>query len=118
MKFLADECCDTILVEALRAAGYDVLYVMESLRGAADDTILSLAYDEERILLTEDKDFGELVFRLRQPANGIVLLRFDERDRWTKIPRLIEFLEREGRRLEGSFVVLEAEKTRIRPLRL
>lgn len=65
MKLLADECCDVALVEALRADGHDVLYVAESLRGASDDGILTRAYTENRLLLTEDKDFGELVYRLK-----------------------------------------------------
>lgn len=113
---MADECCDTILVEALRSAGHDVLYVMESLRGASDDVILRRAFDENRIVVTEDKDFGELVFRLRQPARGIILLRFDEQERLAKIPRLVELVTDEGPRLDGALVVLEADKMRIRPL--
>jgi predicted nuclease of predicted toxin-antitoxin system len=59
MKLLADECCDAGLIAALRADGHDLLYVLESLRGVTDD--------EERILITEDKDFGELVHRLKRP---------------------------------------------------
>lgn len=116
MKFLADECCDTGLVDALRAKGHDVLFVMETLRGASDEIVLSRAFDENRILITEDKDFGELVYRLRRPARGVLLLRFDVQERTTKTPRLIEFLEHEARRLPGAFVVLEADKVRIRPL--
>lgn len=117
MKFLADECCDTVLVEALRAKGHDVLFVMEDLRGAEDESILLRAFEENRILISEDKDFGELVFRLRLPAKGIVLLRFGAQDRQTKIPRMVDLVEREGQRLVGAFVVLEVDKTRIRPLR-
>ena len=64
MKFLADECCDRSLVEDLRKAGYDVRYVLESDPGASDDEVLALAFDEQRIIVTEDKDFGELVYRL------------------------------------------------------
>jgi len=58
MKFLADECCDASLVEALREDGHDVLYVLESLRGATGEKILARAFSEERLLVTEDKDFG------------------------------------------------------------
>jgi len=59
MDFLADECCDRGLVERLRQSGHDVVYVFESRRGAADDDILAMAFDQRRILITEDKDFGE-----------------------------------------------------------
>jgi predicted nuclease of predicted toxin-antitoxin system len=77
MRFLVDECCDAGVVDALRGDGHNVLYATKSLRGATDDELLTCAVSEERILLTEDKDFGELVYRLRRTAHGIVLLRFD-----------------------------------------
>jgi len=56
VKFLADECCDAALVDALRSDGYDVLYAVESLRGATDDELLTWSFSERRIFLTEDKD--------------------------------------------------------------
>jgi predicted nuclease of predicted toxin-antitoxin system len=81
VKFLADECCDHGLVGALRQSGYDVLYVLESERGATDDDVLSLAFREQRIILAEDKDFGELVYRLKKPAHGIILIRIAVKNR-------------------------------------
>ncbi len=116
MKFLADECCDAELVEALRSDGHDVFYVQETMAGAPDDEILKLAFDQERLLLTEDKDFGELVYRLRMPAHGIILLRFNVPDESQRIPRIRELLENAPARLSGNFVVLELQKTRLRPL--
>jgi len=116
MRFLADECCDAALVDALRGDGHDVLYAIESLQGATDDDLLARTVSERRILLTEDKDFGELVYRLRRPAHGIVLLRFDVADRAWKVPRLRYLLEQEAERLPDAFVVLEVDKVRIRPL--
>jgi predicted nuclease of predicted toxin-antitoxin system len=116
VNFLADECCDAALVDALRTAGHDVLYVTESLRGASDKAVLARAFSENRILLTEDKDFGELVYRLHRPAHGIVLLRFDIADRDKKIPRMRVLLAEEAERLPGALVVLESGKVRVRPL--
>ena len=116
MKLLADECCDAALVETLRADGHDVLYVFESLRGAFDEDVLTRAFSEDRLLITEDKDFGELVYRLERPAKGIILLRFETIDRALKIPRLLELLRQDSQRLPGSFVVIEADKVRVRPL--
>ena len=116
MRFLADECCDVALIEALRTDGHDVLYALESLRGATDEKLLARAFSERRIVLTEDKDFGELVYRLHRPAHGIVLLRFDITDRQSKIPRLRYLLDQGAGRLPGVFVVLELNKVRIRPL--
>ncbi len=116
MRFLADECCDAALVDALRGNDHDVHYAMESLRGATDKELLTCAVEENRILLTEDKDFGELVYRLQQPAYGVILLRFEVVDRALKAPRLLDLLEKDTKRLPGTFVVLEADKTRFRPL--
>ncbi|HSN77691.1 MAG TPA: DUF5615 family PIN-like protein [Anaerolineae bacterium] len=117
MNFLADECCDASLVVALRTDGHDVLFAVEDLRGSSDEDILRQAFAEDRILLTEDKDFGELVFRLRQPAHGIVLLRFGIHERHNKVPRMRYLLERQTNQLQGKFVVLESERVRLRPLR-
>ncbi len=117
MRFLADECCDTATVDALREDGHDVLYAIESLRGVTDDVILERAFTESRVLLTEDKDFGELVYRLRYPAYGVILLRFDVQDAMSKIPRLRVLLDHEKDRIPGAFVVLDATKARVRPLR-
>jgi predicted nuclease of predicted toxin-antitoxin system len=100
----------------LRADGHDILYAAETLRGVSDEELLTRAFAENRILLTQDKDFGELVYRLRRPALGLVLLRFDVGDRAFKIPRLRELLEESAERLPGSFVVLEVTKVRFRPL--
>ncbi len=65
MKVIADEGVDKPIVDALRMEGFDVLYILETNQGADDEFILSLANEEQRILLTQDKDFGELVYRLK-----------------------------------------------------
>ena len=62
MRFLADESCDFAIVHALRANGYDVLAVSEITPRAEDSEVIRLAVREKRILLTEDKDFGRLVY--------------------------------------------------------
>jgi predicted nuclease of predicted toxin-antitoxin system len=116
MRFLADECCDGGIVAALRHDGHDVLFVPELMAGATDETILAHAFDERRILLTEDKDFGELVYRLQLAARGVVLMRFDPADRDRKIPRMRALVATYGNRLLGLFVTLEADKIRARPL--
>ncbi len=116
MRFLADECCDSGLVRALREYGYDVTYVPETKAGASDDEVLLDAYNEGRILLTEDKDFGELVYRLKKPSIGIILMRINVKERHTKVQRLKEFFDKYQDRLEGYFVVIDSQKTRLRPL--
>ncbi len=61
MKFLAEECCDVFLVDKLRATGRDVLYVVEEEQGISDSQVLTKAFSENRILITEDKDFANLL---------------------------------------------------------
>jgi predicted nuclease of predicted toxin-antitoxin system len=116
MKLLADECCDAGLVSVLRSDGHDVLYAAESLQGATDDDVLKRADDEGRIVLTEDKDFGELVYRLKRPARGVIFLRFDVTERTLKIPRLRGLLESQPEKLFGAFIVIDKIKIRFRQL--
>ena len=115
MKFLADECCDAGLVASLRADGHDVLCILEEKPGASDDEVLLDAYTEGRILITEDKDFGELVYRLRKPANGIILIRIDVKERYMKWERLRKLIDKYEDRLGGCFVVIDIQKFRFRP---
>ena len=116
MRFLADECCDTGLVSSLRGDGHDVIYVLERKPGVSDDEVLIEAYNEERILITEDKDFGELVYRLKKPSRGIVLIRMDVKERHMKWLRLKKLIENYEERLAGHFVVIDTQKFRFRPL--
>ena len=116
MKFFADECCDAGIVASLRKEGYDVIYALEEKPGLPDDMVLQKAYIERRILLTEDKDFGELVFRLRKPAAGIVLIRITVRLRHLKWLRLKKLIDNYADRLPMNFVVIDTEKFRFRPL--
>lgn len=117
MRWLADECVDASLVDQLRNAGHDVTYMAEIASGATDIVALSYARDETRLLLTEDKDFGELVFRMRMTAPGVVLLRIDPRERHIKWARLAEAIEKFGERLLGRYLVIEEARFRSRPLR-
>ena len=107
---------DAGLIEAVRQDGHDVFFVVEQMPGATDTEVLHRAFEDERILLTEDKDFGELVFRLRRPIHGLILMRFASHEEADKARRLRRLLDEEGERLQGAFVVLEPRKARIRPL--
>jgi predicted nuclease of predicted toxin-antitoxin system len=75
VKLLVDECCDPRLVAALRQAGHDVRYVLESDAGASDEHLAALSIEQDRILITEDKDFGELIVRHGKPLPGVILIR-------------------------------------------
>ena len=74
--FLANENVPADAVTAARTAGFDVAWVREQFPGATDDEVLAVAVAEDRVLLTFDKDFGEMVFNLGRAASpGVVLLR-------------------------------------------
>ena len=90
LRFLADESCDFAAVRALRAAGFDVLSVAEALAGADDEGVIALALREGRILLTEDKDFGQLVFAAGRKSVGVVLIRFPASARSTVAARMLQ----------------------------
>jgi predicted nuclease of predicted toxin-antitoxin system len=115
MRFLADECFDARLIVALRDEGNDVFSVREMMAGASDTDILAHAYEEERVLLTEDTDFGELVFRFMLPTVGVILLRLEAAPVSLKLYRLRNVLH-DGARILGHFVVIERQQTRSRPL--
>ncbi|MDQ3004439.1 MAG: DUF5615 family PIN-like protein [Chloroflexota bacterium] len=76
MRLLANENFPLDAVEALRANGPDVVWVREDARGSNDEQVLARAQQEDRILVTFDKDFGELAFRTKLPStSGVILFR-------------------------------------------
>ena len=84
--------------------------------GRTTITVLQMAFYQQRILLTEDKDFGELVVRFALPAFGIVLLRINPADTALKVARLRAVIAADAARLPGHFVVIDEDKSRFRPL--
>jgi len=110
MRFLADESCDFAVVRALRSKGFDVLAVSEICPGAEDRQVIELAKKEGQVLLTEDKDF--LSFRSIGNRGG--LLSFPARARHELCRAVLNLISREGPKLNGSFVVLQPGRVRIR----
>lgn len=113
MRFLADENIDPVTVDALRDSGHDVAWIMTDAPGSPDEGILTRAGLEDRILLTYDKDFGELVFHRGMAADsGVILLRTTgPPEAQTKVC-LDAIHERSD--WSGLFVVIENDDTRIR----
>jgi predicted nuclease of predicted toxin-antitoxin system len=77
MKIVADACVDFSIVKTLRSLGLDVLSIIEESPSIPDEEVLNIAVSLNALLITEDKDFGELVFRLKLPHCGIILLRLN-----------------------------------------
>jgi len=114
MRFLADESCDFAVVRALRADGHDVLAVGESQQRSVDDHVMELARAENRILLTEDKDFGRLAFARHLDAPGVILIRFPGSARAALAAAVQRVIAEQGLQLQKAFVVLGPGSVRIR----
>jgi len=112
MKFLADESCDFSVVRALRQAGHDVLAVAEIAPTLDDSAVIKLALGEKRILLTEDKDFGQLVHAHGQKIHAVVFIRYPARVRKYLSRDVVRLAKLHGRKLAGSFVVVEPGRIR------
>jgi predicted nuclease of predicted toxin-antitoxin system len=115
VRFLADESCDYRVVQALRASGHDVAAIVEQDRGAPDQHVFARARREGCILLTEDKDFGQLAVAAGLgPDAGVVLIRCAEEAR-PRLPQAIADLAQTwGERLRGSIVVWTPSRVRLR----
>jgi predicted nuclease of predicted toxin-antitoxin system len=116
MRFLVDENVATTVIRKLRQRGHDVLSAKESMLSEADDVILARAQTEERIVVTHDKDFGELAFRSQLPASfGIILFRLAGSNPDSDNQRMLEALESRTD-WPGNLAVVTNERIRMRPL--
>jgi predicted nuclease of predicted toxin-antitoxin system len=113
MRFLADESCDFAVVRALRAAGHDIVAVADISPQADDETVMDLAVRDERLLITEDKDFGQLVYANARASGGVVFLRFPAKARTAMAKAVVELVRRRGNHLLGRFVVVQPGRIRI-----
>jgi len=94
MRFLVDECTGPAVAQWLRLQNHDVISVFDEIRGADDRDVIQKAFEQNRILITNDKDFGELVFREKKPHKGIILLRLEDERTANKISVLKHLLEK------------------------
>ena len=116
LRLLADENFPGAAVADLRLRGHDVLWVRTAMAGAADGDILARAVSEERLLVTFDKDFGELVYRRGRSAScGVVLFRISTRSSADAARRIVAILQSRNDWV-GCFSVVEERGIRIRSL--
>ena len=116
MRLLANENFPRDAVDALRENGHDVAWIREDARGSRDEQVLALAKEEKRILVTFDKDFGELAFHAKLPATlGIVLFRIVPRSSHHIAQVAVQALESRND-WEGHFSVIEDKRIRMTPL--
>lgn len=116
MRFLANENIPAVAVAALQAAGHDVVWVAVASPGSDDHQVLSQAAVERRLILTFDKDFGELAFRSGLPAGcGVILCRFSADSPERLAQRLVAAVSIQDQ-WEGMFSVVEETRVRSVPL--
>lgn len=113
MRFLVDECVGTTVATFLKLNNHTVFSVFEESRGASDDELLAKSYAENYILITSDKDFGEMIFKNKKLHKGIILIRCAPNNFKQKIVVLTKLLSNYPDKLENNFVVVTNENVRI-----
>jgi predicted nuclease of predicted toxin-antitoxin system len=114
MNLLADESVDKPIVDRLRQDGHAVTYMAELLPGATDDVVLQQANSQNALLLTADKDFGELVFRQRRVHSGVVLIRMPGLSTTLKTDLVAATIRSRAAEIPGAFTVISPAMVRIR----
>jgi predicted nuclease of predicted toxin-antitoxin system len=117
IRFLANENVPLASVRRLREAGHEVVAIAEISFGANDISVLDRAAREDRILITFDRDYGELIYRRHLPSpRGVVYLRFVPETPEEAATVISALLEIPGIRLEGRYTVVDRQRIRQRPL--
>ena len=111
-QIVADESVDFRIVIQLRQIGLTVYAIVEQQPSIKDEEVLSIANENDALLITEDKDFGELVFRLKLPHRGILLIRIA--DAQEKIESVVRTVAKYHAELLNKFSVINGNKLRIK----
>ncbi|MBL0309488.1 MAG: DUF5615 family PIN-like protein [Bacteroidetes bacterium] len=114
MRFVADEGLDAPIVELLRNSGYDVFYIKEEHPGLADEEVLKISNERNDVLIAYDKDFGELVYRLKQLHSGIILVRLSGMKPKEKARIVVQTIREHEVELQGAFTVISKNHVKIR----
>ncbi|MCK9304175.1 MAG: DUF5615 family PIN-like protein [Bacteroidales bacterium] len=112
MRFIVDECTGPSVAAWLRDQNYDVFSVFEDSRGMNDDDIIKKAYEENWILITNDKDFGEQVYRDGRLHKGVILLRLKDEAASSKIFVLSQLLQNHKKKVADTFVIATENQVR------
>jgi len=114
LTFIADENIDRAIVQALRRIGHSVEHIGEFHAGMTDEDVLSLSRQRQAVLITADKDFGQLIFRYGQPYSGVMFLRLSGTTPEQKQQIVVDVVETHGAQLLGAFAVVTQWSVRLR----
>lgn len=117
IKFIVDVGVGKLVEEYLSNTGYDILSVRDIDPKLPDEQIITIAYNEDRIIITMDKDFGELVYHSLLPHAGVILLLLDDADGIEKTKVVTNILKEYSHQLKKSFCVYQNDKFRIRNMK-
>jgi predicted nuclease of predicted toxin-antitoxin system len=117
VNLVCDEAVDEPIVARLRADGHDVTYVRELSPSITDDEVLDAANRHMAPLVTNDKDFGELIYRLGRVSHGVVLLRLAGLSNAAKADIVSSAIRAHASELDGGFTVISPGMVRIRRTR-
>ncbi|MBX7152579.1 DUF5615 family PIN-like protein [bacterium] len=112
MKFIVDECTGPAVSTWLRSLNYDTYSIFDSSRGISDDEVLTIANRENRIIITNDKDFGEKIYRERKKHKGVIFLRLADERSENKIKVLQNVLDGHAGQLHDQFIVVTEKRIR------
>ncbi len=113
MRFLVDECTGPSVASWLRSLGYDVYSVYDQNPGMSDKDIIEKAHIENRVIITNDKDFGEMVYRIGKTHAGVILLRLEDERSKSKKQILSYIIENYQGEIDNSFIVATEQRIRI-----
>lgn len=114
---LADENIDSYMVSILRSKNIEVSHIKEDCQGVSDEEVIRLSKSPLRIILTEDKDFGEWVYAHKERNISVILLRYSFQETQSIVTILLDLLENKGKDLFGKFTTITTHKIRIRSLK-
>lgn len=112
MRFLVDECTGPEVAQWLREHQHNVFSVYDEARGLSDEEVILKAYNDNRILITNDKDFGRKIYRENHPHQGVILLRLENERVKNKTSVIQQLLDNFGNTLENKFVVVTEKRVR------
>ena len=112
MRFIVDECTGPLVADWLRRQKYEVFSIFDESKGIPDDAIIKKAHEENWIIITNDKDFGEKIYRDNLLHNGIILLRLEDERALNKIDVLKRLFKLYSDKINNSFVVVNEKQVR------
>jgi predicted nuclease of predicted toxin-antitoxin system len=114
--FVADENIDTDIIDILRKNGVNIISIAEDFPSIPDMDVLKISNNHEAILITADKDFGELIFRRGEISEGVILLRIFGISQKQKARMILDVFKNHLTEFSGSFTVINKNKVRVKKM--